>query len=85
MHLIFGDNMDNYVIRNDQIEEVWMVTYIENGFKKPIFIQGTENEFRAYMEYEFGYVGAYTALSTSEIAAVKKLRLPIYLAPEIDN
>lgn len=77
--------MNNYIIRNNRIEEVWMVTYTENGFKKPLFIRGTEDEFRAYMEYEFGYVGAYTALSNSELKAVEKLRLPIYIAPEINS
>ena len=57
----------------------------KNGFKKPLFIRGTEDEFRAYMTFEFGYVGAYHALTDDEIAAANKLRIPIYIAPEIND
>ena len=77
--------MNDIIVRNNQPEQVWMVTYTENGFKKPLFIRGTVDEFCAYMEFEFGYVGGYHALTDSEIAAVKKLRLPIYIAPEITD
>ena len=77
--------MNTLIVRNGQPENVWMVTYTENGFKKPLFIRGTEDEFRAYMEYEFGYVGGYHGLTDEEVNAVKKLRLPIYIAPEIND
>ena len=74
---------NKYIVRNNQIEEVWRVVYEENGFKKPLFIRGTEDEFRAYMGFEFGYVGEYFALTDAEVSAVKSMKIPIYLAPEI--
>jgi len=73
----------NYIVRNNQIEEVWKVEYMNNYFKQVLFIRGTEDEFRSYMESEFGYVGRYSGCTDDEIAAVNKLRIPIYIAPEL--
>ena len=76
--------MDNrYIVRNNQIEEVWRVEYENNYFKQILFIRGTEDEFRDYMTSEFGFVGRYSACTDSELAAVNKLKIPIYIAPEL--
>lgn len=59
---------------------IWIVYPEIKGFKVAIFVEGTEDEVRDYMESEFGYMPAYTGATNDEIASAKKLRLPIYIA-----
>ena len=75
--------MGNYMVRNNQIEEVWRVEYSNKFFQQVVFIRGTEAEMRAYMESEFGYVGRYHACTFHELDAIETLGLKIYLAPEL--
>ena len=78
------ENMGNYVVRRNQIEHIWKVSYIKNGFKFPIFVRGTEDEMRDYLESEMGYVGSYHALTEKEEGAVYELQLTVYLAPRVN-
>lgn len=74
-----------YIERDGYLERVWHVEYKKNFFQWVLLIRGTEPEARAYMESEFGYMGAYYALGDSEIEAAKKLRMKIYIAPKLNN
>ena len=75
-----------YVERsNGDIELIWRVEYEYRGFKQLILVRGTENEMRAYMDSEMGYVGRYSACSDREIDAAKVLKLPVYIAPKLEG
>ena len=76
--------MENYVVRRNQVERVWKINYTKNGFRWPIFIRGTEDEMRDYLESEMGYVGSYHALTKQEEDAVYQLQLTVYLAPRFN-
>lgn len=73
------------IVRNDQPVLVWKVTYVgyKNGFDLTIFVEGTEEEMKDYLESEVGYVGKYRALSDSKIECVSSLGIKIYTAPQI--
>lgn len=77
--------MKKYIQRKGYVEQVWQVQYEENGFKYKIFVRGTEPEMQAYMESEMRFVGGYSACTDTELAAVKTLKLPIYIAPELNS
>ena len=70
------------IVRNDQVVQVWQIGYKINGFDYALFVEGTENEVRDYMDSEMGFMGRYSACTDDEIAAAKKLRFPIYIAPQ---
>lgn len=53
-----------------------------NGFDYPIFIYGTDADFREYCESEIGYVPRYSGATDKEVEAGKLLRMKFYLAPE---
>ena len=65
---------------DDTVYGIWKVTYKNNGFDFPLFVRGSENEVREYMESEFGYMGRYTMLTDEEVDCVYALRLTIYIA-----
>lgn len=72
-----------FVVRHNQLEHVWKVVYENNYFEQPIFVRGTEDEMREYMESEFGYVGKYHACNDQQVDYINKLRLKIYIAPQL--
>ena len=72
-----------YIIRNNEIEQVWRVEYEHKLFKQLILVRGTESEMREYMNSEIGYVGRYSACTDRELDAAKLLRIPIYIAPKL--
>ena len=72
-----------YIIRNDEIEQVWRVEYEHKLFKQLILVRGTESEMQEYMNSEMGYVGSYRACTDREIDSAKFLRIPIYIAPKL--
>ena len=73
------------VVRNNQPVLVWRVSYSEyvNGFDLVIFVEGTEEEIRDYLDSEIGYVGKYKALNESEVSAVSTAGLKVYIAPQL--
>lgn len=73
------------IVRNNQIELVWRVEYNNKHFKQVIFVRGTEDEVRDYMESEFGFMGKYHACADKEVDAIETLRMPIYIAPKINR
>ena len=78
--------MNNYVIRNGEIEHVWKYKIIQHGFNSYLFCRGTETEVREYIESEFPEAGKkswHHALTDNEVDMVKKLGLTVYLAPKI--
>lgn len=70
------------IVRDGQVVQVWQVGYKINGFEYALFVEGTEDEVKGYMRSEMAFMGRYSACTDDEIAAVKKLRLPIYIAPQ---
>lgn len=75
--------MEYFVQRKGYVEQVWKVTYRNNGFDAVVLVRGTEPEMQEYLESEFGYVGSYYALSKEEARACKKMGFRIYIAPQI--
>lgn len=71
------------VSRHGYPVEIWKVKYRNKGFDYVIFIQGTEPEMQEYVKWEFGYIGSYHAITDDEYECVKKLDLPVYLAPQL--
>lgn len=71
------------IARNNQVVQVWKVRYLHNYFEWPLFVSGTEDEMREYLDSEVGYVGSYRALTDQEVSAVKVLGLKIYIAPQL--
>lgn len=70
--------------RKGQVVQVWEIEYqSEERFMYKLFVRGTEDEVRAYMESEMGYMGRYSACTDEEIRAIRKLRMKIYLAPQL--
>lgn len=67
----------------ERLEEVWRVEYSNRLFDQLICVRGTEDEMRAYMESEFGYVGRYSACNGKELDAIGILGIPIYIAPKL--
>lgn len=63
----------------------WIYKFFVNGFKMEVMIEGTEDEFRAYIETEFPFAknGRYSGATEKEVANHKALGLPIYLAPTL--
>ena len=53
-----------------------------NGFQYQLYVRGTEPAVRDYMESEMGHMGAYHALSDTEVEMVKELGCKIYEAPD---
>ena len=72
-----------YDYDEEKLEEVWRVEYSNRLFNQLICIRGTEDEMRAYMESEFGYVGKYSACTSKELDAIDILSIPIYIAPKL--
>ena len=62
---------------------VWKVNYKINGFQYSLFIRGTEDEMRKYMDSEMGFVGSYHAINEMEEKEAKDLGFKIYWAPEL--
>lgn len=75
--------MTNYPVRRGQNERVWKVSYKKNGFKFTLLVRGTEMEMQDYLESELGYVGSYYALNDEEVEMANKLRMVIYIAPQL--
>lgn len=72
-----------YVVRNNQVEQVWRIEYENKMFQQIILVRGTEDEVREYMDSEMGFMGKYHALTESEIQAAHKLDIKIYIAPKL--
>ena len=72
----------NMIVRNNQVEHIWQVQYEKSRFQYYIYIKGTEDEMREYMESEMGFVGRYSALSEKEKEALHTLRAKVYIAPQ---
>lgn len=80
---------DEYVaVRQGLMERVWELNGLTmvNGFEVNVtlYVRGTENEMREYMEsdnpFEFGY--HYSAVDFNK---AKKITNKIYIAPQIDD
>lgn len=69
--------------RDGYLEQIWQIEYSIHGFEYKLFIRGTEPEVHNYMDSEMGYMGGYSSCTDREIEAVKLLKLPIYIAPEL--
>lgn len=62
----------------------WIYWFMMNGFKMTVIINGTEDEMRAYLsEINPKMDGRYSGATDEEVAAAKKLGLPVYLAPTL--
>ena len=63
----------------------WIYWFMVNGFKMEVMIEGTEEEFRAYIETEFPFAkgGRYSGATDADVAHHKALGMPIYLAPTL--
>ena len=62
---------------------IYKVMYETKGFKFPVFVEGTYPEVHAYMSSEFGFMGANRAITDAEYDTIKKLKIPVYLAPQL--
>ena len=77
--------MEDYVIRNNEIEHVWEYRIINHGFNVYLYCRGTEREVREYIESEYPEAERkswHHALTDEEVNLVKKLGLTIYIAPK---
>lgn len=72
----------NYIIRNNQIEHIWRFRTVKNGFEQMLFIRGTEDEAREYVEGEYGNYTWYSACTDKETEAIATLGAKVYLAPQ---
>lgn len=61
----------------------WIAHIERNGFDYPLFIYGSEDDFREYCESEIGYVPRYSGATDKDIEAGRQLRMKFYLAPEV--
>lgn len=81
-------NGEYVAVRQGLMERVWELSgsMVINGFEMntTLYVRGTENEMRTYMEsespFKFGY--HYSAV---DFETVKKITNKIYLAPQIDD
>lgn len=62
----------------------WIYKFSMNGFRMAVIIEGTEEEMRAYLpEINPKGDGKYSGATDEDVAAAKKLGLPVYLAPTL--
>ena len=79
----YSDRTD-FVVREDyKVEMIWRIEYEYKLFKWTLFVRGTYDEMRDYVESEIGYVGRHSACNEAEISAINKLHLPVYIAPKL--
>jgi len=67
------------------MKRIWIYWFTVNGFKMEVMIEGTEEEFRDYIETEFPFAqgGRYSGATEKEVEHHRALNLPIYLAPTL--
>ena len=71
------------IIRNKQLEQVWLFTIERNMFETVLFIKGTESEVLDYINSELpNDNGRYHAITEDEIKLLEKLNIKIYIAPK---
>ena len=65
----------------------WMVRLDINGFRTFIMVYGTEREIMEYIESEIPsqYIRSYSGMSNQEVETAKKLKMAVYLAPELER
>ena len=65
----------------------WIVRLDINGFRTFIMVYGTEREIISYVESEIPsqYIKSYSGMSDSEVETAKKLKMAVYLAPELER
>lgn len=77
------DRKTVYIVRNNQIEHVWQFRIVTNFFNTFLYVRGTESEVVDYINSEFpDWQGSYTAMSESEYAAIDRLGMSVYIAPQ---
>lgn len=62
---------------------IWIVRMEHRGFEGLILVYGSEDELRAYVTSELGYMPGYTGARDDEVEALRKMRVKVYLAPEV--
>lgn len=71
-----------YVMRHNELEQVWQYKFSTNGFNHFLYCRGTESEVREYIESEFPLSNSvHHALNEKEIEMLGRLNITIYIAP----
>lgn len=78
-------NGKTYIVRNGEIEHVWVYKIQAHRFETYLYCEGTETEVREYIESEYPHDEAwYHALTDSEVEMIRKFGCKIYCAPKIE-